>query len=105
MYEYIEYNLSTKLVYSYFGNVLRTNTFQSSDLLLTLILPPFVDRGVVLATVPLVALDVDQCPAPFHVPNAFKNTALCDYQSTYVRSDLIHFAFSKLTYSLNVEPS
>ena len=41
-------------------------------------------RGVVIVDVPLDELDINQCPAPFHVPNAFKNTARCHFESTYV---------------------
>ena len=46
-------------------------------------------RGVVTATIRLRQLEINQCPAPFHVPNAFKNTATCDFQSTYV---FVYFA-------------
>lgn len=42
------------------------------------------DRGVVTIDVKLDELDIQQCPGPFHEPNAFKNTARCDYETTYV---------------------
>ncbi|CAH1798682.1 unnamed protein product [Owenia fusiformis] len=40
-------------------------------------------KGVVIVDVKLEELDVNQCPGEFHVPNAFKSTARCDYESTY----------------------
>ncbi|KAH9491662.1 hypothetical protein Btru_030629, partial [Bulinus truncatus] len=39
-------------------------------------------RGVATVEVPLSLLEINQCPMPFHIPNAFKNTARCDYFST-----------------------
>ncbi|GFN94729.1 hypothetical protein PoB_002123500 [Plakobranchus ocellatus] len=39
-------------------------------------------RGVTTVDVPLSFLELNQCPMPFSVPNAFKNTARCDYLST-----------------------
>ncbi|XP_050398522.1 uncharacterized protein LOC126816272 [Patella vulgata] len=41
--------------------------------------------GVVTVDVPLGALEINQCPQPFHVANAFKNTARCDLESTKCR--------------------
>lgn len=29
-------------------------------------------------------LDINQCPADYHTPNAFKNTHKCDEKSSYV---------------------
>lgn len=60
-------------------------------------------RGVVQSTVPLGALDVDQCPAPFYIPNAFKNTALCDYHSTFVCAAFICQSFNILYNYFNVK--
>ncbi len=34
--------------------------------------------------VKLDELDIQQCPQAFHVPNAFKDTARCHYETTYV---------------------
>ncbi|XP_012940541.1 uncharacterized protein LOC101864077 [Aplysia californica] len=39
-------------------------------------------RGVATVDVPLNFLEINQCPQPFSVANAFKNTARCDYLST-----------------------
>ncbi|XP_005102873.2 uncharacterized protein LOC101862881 [Aplysia californica] len=39
-------------------------------------------RGVATVDVPLSLLEINQCPQPFTVANAFKNTARCDYLST-----------------------
>jgi len=39
--------------------------------------------GVVTVSVPLNKLDIDQCPSSFYTPNFFKNTATCDYRSSY----------------------
>ncbi|RUS70685.1 hypothetical protein EGW08_021543 [Elysia chlorotica] len=39
-------------------------------------------RGVTTVDVPLSFLELNQCPMPYSVPNAFKNTARCDYFST-----------------------
>ena len=41
-------------------------------------------RGVVIVDAKLDELDINQCPMDYHVPNAFKDTARCDFQSTYV---------------------
>ncbi|XP_074642208.1 uncharacterized protein LOC141899673 [Tubulanus polymorphus] len=40
-----------------------------------------VFKGVVTVTVSLDDMDINQCPQPFYIPNAFKNTAKCDYES------------------------
>ena len=47
-----------------------------------------VFRGVVTVDVKLDELDTNQCSADFHVPNAFKNTARCHYETTYVSAQL-----------------
>ncbi|CAH1799902.1 unnamed protein product [Owenia fusiformis] len=39
-------------------------------------------KGVATVDVLLAELDIHQCPMPFHVPNAFKSTARCHYEST-----------------------
>ena len=44
-------------------------------------------RGVVRVDVSIGFLDINQCSMPGHVPNAFKGSDRCDYQSTVVRSD------------------
>ena len=54
-------------------------------------------RGVATASIKLSLLSLTQCPQPFYVPNAFKNTALCDYESTYVRTCL--YSHTRLTHS------
>ncbi|OWF54531.1 uncharacterized protein LOC110443474 [Mizuhopecten yessoensis] len=41
--------------------------------------------GVVTVDVPLTLLDINQCPQPFYVANAFKNTARCQTRSTKCR--------------------
>ncbi|CAD5117999.1 DgyrCDS6740 [Dimorphilus gyrociliatus] len=41
-------------------------------------------KGVVTVDVKLETLDLNQCPAEFYIANAFKNTARCHYESTYV---------------------
>ena len=49
-------------------------------------------RGVVTVDVKLDELDIQQCPMPFHVPNAFKDTCRCDFESTYVSNfQCLHF--------------
>ncbi|XP_069124223.1 uncharacterized protein [Argopecten irradians] len=40
-------------------------------------------KGVVKVDVKLDYLDINQCPQDFYVANAFKNTAKCDFKSTY----------------------
>ena len=42
-------------------------------------------RGVVTVDVYLSYLDINQCSMPHYVPNAFKGSDRCDYQSTVVR--------------------
>ena len=46
-------------------------------------------RGVISIHVDLDFLDINQCPAEFFVPNAFKNTAKCDFRTQYVSIDVI----------------
>jgi len=41
-------------------------------------------RGVVIVDVQLDWLDINQCPQDYFVPNAFKDTARCHYDTTYV---------------------
>jgi len=40
-------------------------------------------KGVVIVDVKLDELNIQQCPHSFHVPNAFKDTARCDFETTY----------------------
>ncbi|KAL4221931.1 hypothetical protein ACF0H5_017983 [Mactra antiquata] len=40
-------------------------------------------QGIVIIDVKLWYLDINQCPTESHVPNAFKNTAKCDFTSQY----------------------
>ena len=55
-------------------------------------------RGVITVDVKLDELDINQCPADFYIPNAFKNTAKCDFQSQYV--SIINVMSTLLTWSL-----
>ncbi|CAL8108867.1 unnamed protein product [Calicophoron daubneyi] len=41
--------------------------------------------GVVTISVKLLSLDINQCPQSFYTPNYFKNTAKCDFGSTYCK--------------------
>jgi hypothetical protein len=41
-------------------------------------------RGVVVVDVQLDQLDINQCPQDYSVPNAFKGTARCHYDTTQV---------------------
>ena len=41
-------------------------------------------RGVVMVNMRLDDLDIDQCSQAYSVPNAFKSTARCDFESTHV---------------------
>ena len=41
-------------------------------------------RGVATASIRLTNIEVNQCPQPFYIPNAFKDTAVCDFTTTYV---------------------
>lgn len=41
-------------------------------------------RGVVRVDAYLSYLDINQCSMPQYVPNAFKGSDRCDYQSTVV---------------------
>lgn len=34
---------------------------------------------------PLLSLDINQCPHKFYEPNAYKGTHKCDQRSSYVR--------------------
>ncbi|KAL0275101.1 UNVERIFIED_CONTAM: hypothetical protein PYX00_003066 [Menopon gallinae] len=40
-------------------------------------------KGVVAVTMDLIQLDINQCPAKYSTPNAFKDTHKCDQQSSY----------------------
>lgn len=40
-------------------------------------------KGVVTVDVKLKELNIEQCPQDYFVPNAFKDTARCHYESTY----------------------
>ena len=48
-------------------------------------------RGTVIVDIKLDELDINQCPQPFYVPNAFKDTARCHYESTFVSMGLCVF--------------
>lgn len=48
----------------------------------------FIFRGVVTVDVQMDYLTINQCPQEFYEANAFKNTARCHFQSTYVSSVL-----------------
>ncbi|XP_059141672.1 uncharacterized protein LOC131929461, partial [Physella acuta] len=54
--------------------------------------------GVTTVEVPLNLLEINQCPQPFYVANAFKNTARCDYFSTQC-APLSGFPFVRGAYS------
>lgn len=41
-------------------------------------------RGVVAVSMDLLQLDINQCPAEFYEPNAFKSTNKCDERTSYV---------------------
>ena len=41
-------------------------------------------KGVVTVTMDLQTLDINQCPAKYHTPNAFKDTNKCDLKTSYV---------------------
>ncbi|CAH8591988.1 unnamed protein product [Schistosoma intercalatum] len=53
--------------------------------------------GVVTASVKLTSLDINQCPQSFYTPNFFKNTARCDFRSTYCKLIPRHY-FSSGSY-------
>lgn len=40
-------------------------------------------KGVVTVTMPLLSIDINQCPDKYYVPNAFKGTDKCDRLSSY----------------------
>lgn len=40
-------------------------------------------KGAVIVDIKLDELDINQCPQPFYVPNAFKDTARCHYETTF----------------------
>ncbi|CAH8864237.1 unnamed protein product [Trichobilharzia szidati] len=50
--------------------------------------------GVVTASVKLLSLDINQCPQSFYTPNFFKNTARCDFRSTYCKLIPRHYFVS-----------
>lgn len=70
----------------------KLGVFLTSPLSLTILSPTETQstvvsrnfRGVVTVSVPLLDLDINQCPSSFYTPNYFKNTATCDYKSSYV---------------------
>ena len=41
-------------------------------------------RGAVAVSMDIKKLDINQCPADYHVPNAFKRTHKCDEATSYV---------------------
>lgn len=53
--------------------------------------------GVVTIDVPLDRLEINPCPQPFYVQNAFKNTARCHTESTTCRR-IKGFRFSRTAY-------
>lgn len=57
-----------------------------SHIICKLLTPAYVffPRGVVTVDVPLDLLEINPCPQPFYVQNAFKNTARCHTESTTV---------------------
>ena len=57
----------------------------------------FCYRGVVTVDVDLKHMDIDQCPADFYVANAFKNTAHCDFETTYV--SIYFYSFGEFFFS------
>lgn len=46
-------------------------------------------RGVVTVDVQLNWLDINQCPQDYYMPNAFKDTARCHYDTTYVCTSIL----------------
>ncbi|KAH8873154.1 fras1 related extracellular matrix protein [Schistosoma japonicum] len=50
--------------------------------------------GVVTTSVKLTSLDINQCPQSFYTPNFFKNTARCDFRSTYCKLIPRHYFLS-----------
>lgn len=59
----------------------------------------FIFRGAITVTMPLLNLDINQCPQKFYEPNAFKGTHKCDQRSSYVRQYLFYlltFIFSSI---------
>ncbi|CAL1537134.1 unnamed protein product [Lymnaea stagnalis] len=57
-------------------------------------------RGVATVEIPLNLLEINQCPMAYSVPNAFKNTARCDYFSTNC-VPLAGFQFLRGSYRCN----
>lgn len=55
-------------------------------------------KGVVTVDVDLDYMDIDQCPADFYVANAFKNTAHCDYETTYCVPLQSHLKYKEGSY-------
>ncbi|GAB1603596.1 uncharacterized protein LOC115222177 [Argonauta hians] len=55
-------------------------------------------KGVVTVDVDINHLDIDQCPADFYVANAFKNTARCDYETTYCVPLQTHLKYKEGSY-------
>ncbi|THD27998.1 Fras1 extracellular matrix protein [Fasciola hepatica] len=50
--------------------------------------------GVTTVSVRMLSLDINQCPQSFYTPNFFKNTARCDFTSSYVSSMCFTMKFS-----------
>lgn len=46
-------------------------------------------RGIVAVSMDILQMDINQCPAEYHVPNAFKNTHKCDAKTSYVIINII----------------
>lgn len=55
-------------------------------------------KGVVTVDVNLDYMDINQCPADFYVANAFKNTAHCDYETTYCVPLQSHLKYTEGSY-------
>ena len=62
-------------------------------------------RGVVRVDAYLSYLDVNQCAMPHHVPNAFKGSDRCDYQSTVVSGSLTAEGMMKYDIFSSASPS
>lgn len=57
-------------------------------------------KGVVMVDIKLDELSINQCPQDYYVPNAFKGTARCHYESTYCQY-LPSKKFTKGAYKCN----
>jgi len=64
-----------------------------------------LSRGVVIVDVPLFWLDINQCPQDYFVPNAFKDTARCHYDTTYVCIIYVCCSFSFRLHCCCLQPT